>query len=43
VQSGTTDEFQTLLAAAPAAIRAKAQNAYRKGLFSGGKNVWKAG
>jgi hypothetical protein len=29
VQSRTTDQFRTLLAAAPATIRAKAQNAYR--------------
>ena len=29
MQSRTTDQFRVLLAAAPAAIRAKAQNAYR--------------
>jgi hypothetical protein len=29
VQSRTTDQFRALLAAAPAAIQAKAQNAYR--------------
>jgi len=29
VQSRTTDEFRSLLAAAPAAIQAKARNAYR--------------
>ena len=29
MQSKTTDEFRTLLAAAPAAIQAKAQNTYR--------------
>jgi len=29
VQSQTTDEFRGLLAAAPAAIQAKAQSAYR--------------
>jgi len=29
VQSQTTEEFRTLLAAAPASVRAKAQGAYR--------------